>query len=660
MANEDKVQDKKSSVLSYLTHPITVLLSLRQTVPEALRESAQMRSFNKQIKKDDLKATRQLDTWNLLKAGIDSAKPMLVGALGSLPMVGAFCGFLGITASTELLSNRALYVRDKVAKKIEINKEKKLAVEYLQSNSTNAETHKVCAPKAANAQAKYLDSTSRSKMHFLSLLVNSTFLFTMNPLSLAMIGAMSAYSSALKLYDLKVLKATKKEAVSAENTFQKDLNGILDADSIIRETNNVSTIEQKIDQEAKKTIQNVDAHYRNTANLENKKMPFFSLSSAILWTSSLMAGAAAGAATGSFVVGGASFAAALMASDEIARSTNQLLQTHAQRVDAFREYTANMSRLDYSRENVRSGQRDMQTSNGRLIMKDVSFTYPETGRGVENVNLSFEKGAVNVIAGESGSGKSTVFALLRHELSATKGGVFIDDVNMDDLTKESINNQIAFVAQKPKFLKGTIAEEMALFNPYLSEDEMKDYLKQAGLEGLSLSTKVFNDDGAPALSGGQMQRVAIARALAKKSPIIMMDEPTKALDPKTQDEVWKTIQSLKKEKTILIVSHEANEVLNADRVVILEHGQITADGNPKDLRQNGNLYLTQMYQHAKKAVRTGEKSLLEHLEALSKVQVSVPAPSFNNSEDTFSVPAPSSDKIGNSVVLSLVGKGQKD
>ena len=117
-----------------------------------------------------------------------------------------------------------------------------------------------------------------------------------------------------------------------------------------------------------------------------------------------------------------------------------------------------------------------------------------------------------------------------------------------------------------------------------------------------------------------MQRLAVARALLKKSPILLMDEPTANLDSGSKQEVWNIIQSLRQEKTIVIVSHDAFEILNADNLALLEHGVLTEQGSPKSLLEKGNPYLKEVEHRAQEALKSDSKSLQSVLQQLSKVK----------------------------------------
>lgn len=250
-------------------------------------------------------------------------------------------------------------------------------------------------------------------------------------------------------------------------------------------------------------------------------------------------------------------------------------------------------------------------------MQNVNFTY-DTGKGVKDISLDFSKGKINVLTGESGSGKSTVFALLKHDLEAQAGNVLIDNINIQELTQESINEQIAYIAQEPVFLKTSVAEEMRLFNEKATDDEIKQVLSSVGLEKIPLDAPTYTEDEKPAFSGGQMQRLAIARALLRKSPILLMDEPTASLDATSKQEVWNAIDGLKKDRTVVVVSHDAFEIMNADNLALLENGKLTALGSPTELKENP--YLKEVEKRVKKALKEEKRTNMAMLDYVRMMQ----------------------------------------
>lgn len=251
----------------------------------------------------------------------------------------------------------------------------------------------------------------------------------------------------------------------------------------------------------------------------------------------------------------------------------------------------------------KSGDKELSQNDNKIVLKNVEFAYPkikdvtkidddkgEIERGEEvlhNVSLEIQKGGVTVIAGMSGHGKSTLMSLIRHDYDVTGGEVLLGGVNVQDLSDEAINKQIAFVDQNVHFFDNTLLYNVKYFNKNASDKEVQDALEAAGLtkDIARFKDGVFHKIGQDgrALSGGQRQRLALARTFLADRPIVIMDEPTTGLDQVLSFKVMKALQKLGKSKTVLLVTHNPTEIALADRVLVVNRGKIVADGKPMEL-----------------------------------------------------------------------------
>lgn len=255
-----------------------------------------------------------------------------------------------------------------------------------------------------------------------------------------------------------------------------------------------------------------------------------------------------------------------------------------------------------------TGNEKLSAENTKISLYNVSFAYPkikditdlklaegenrngEIKRGedvLKNVNIEFDKGRLTAVVGQSGQGKSTLMSLIRHDYDAQEGAVFIGDKNVQDLSDEEINAQIAFVDQKVHFFDDSIGYNLKYFNPNATKDEILTACRLAGIDKDilkfedGLNHKIGQDGSA--LSGGQMQRLALARVFLTDKPVVIMDEPTTGLDPKLSMQVIKALKELAKDKTVIMVTHNPTEIALADRCVVVENGNVSADGKPIDL-----------------------------------------------------------------------------
>lgn len=228
-----------------------------------------------------------------------------------------------------------------------------------------------------------------------------------------------------------------------------------------------------------------------------------------------------------------------------------------------------------------------------IEIKNVTYKYTDeekTFTAVNNIDLNIERGSFTVILGHNGSGKSTLAKLLNGLNKPTKGEVLVDGINTKDEKYElEIKRRVGMVFQNPdNQLIASIVEEDVAFGPEnlgIEPDEIRnrvdDALKSVGMYEFRKSTP-------HKLSGGQKQRVAIAGIIAMLPSCLVLDEPTAMLDPKGRSEIINTLIHLNKEKniTIVLITHYMEEAEKADRVIVMNDGEIISDGTPETVFQN--------------------------------------------------------------------------
>lgn len=226
---------------------------------------------------------------------------------------------------------------------------------------------------------------------------------------------------------------------------------------------------------------------------------------------------------------------------------------------------------------------------GLLMIKanNLKFSYDKSGFELGPLDLSITKGEFTVIIGHNGSGKSTLAKLFNGILKPNQGEILIDglDTKKDELIWD-IRRKAGMIFQNPdNQLVATIVEDDIAFGPEnlgVPSAEIRTRVKEAvALVGMS----EYLETPPNALSGGQKQRVAIAGILAMKPECIILDEPTSMLDPKGRKEVMDTIHRLNRDENITIVhiTHFMDEAVDADRIIVMDHGKIVMDGTPKDI-----------------------------------------------------------------------------
>lgn len=223
-----------------------------------------------------------------------------------------------------------------------------------------------------------------------------------------------------------------------------------------------------------------------------------------------------------------------------------------------------------------------------ISVKNVSFSYNEKKQGLKNVNIEIEKGEWIAILGHNGSGKSTLAKALVGLLEPQSGEIHIDGVLLNDETAYDLRKKVGIVFQNPdnQFVGVTVRDDIAfgMENLCVPREEM---LKRIEFFANKVGMLQYLDKQPANLSGGQKQRVAIAGILAMRSDILIFDEATSMLDPYTRNDLIKYIKELNKEGfTIIMITHDVNEALLADKILILNKGEVFAFDTTKHLLEN--------------------------------------------------------------------------
>lgn len=226
---------------------------------------------------------------------------------------------------------------------------------------------------------------------------------------------------------------------------------------------------------------------------------------------------------------------------------------------------------------------------GDIRLRDVRFTYP-TRQDVEvlkDVDLTLSAGSVTALVGRSGGGKSTLAALVQRFYDPTSGTVTLDGEDYRDIDPEWLRSNIAVVAQDPVLRATTIAENIRYGRLDATDDEIRAASVAANAHRFILSFpdgyKTVVGERGVQLSGGQRQRVAIARALVRDPSVLVLDEATSALDAESEHLVQEALNRLMQGRTVLLIAHRLSTVMNADRIVVVDNGQIIEEGTGDEL-----------------------------------------------------------------------------
>jgi subfamily B ATP-binding cassette protein MsbA len=224
----------------------------------------------------------------------------------------------------------------------------------------------------------------------------------------------------------------------------------------------------------------------------------------------------------------------------------------------------------------------------RIVFDDVWAHYPDGRAGLQGASFEIRAGQQVALVGPSGAGKSTAVALLLGLLETSRGLLRWDDQSLDQLAPDSVRAQIGWVPQEPTLFSGTVRGNLLLARPDASEPALWEALRQAHAEefvrALPLGLDQPVGERGAQLSGGQRQRLALARAFLRAPSLLVLDEPTRALDTLSEREVSAGLETLRQGRTSLTVAHRLSTVELADWIVVLEQGRVVEQGAPQALR----------------------------------------------------------------------------
>lgn len=241
------------------------------------------------------------------------------------------------------------------------------------------------------------------------------------------------------------------------------------------------------------------------------------------------------------------------------------------------------------------GAQPIEIKKGQIDLKNVSFKYNDNELEVlHDINLTINKGETVAFVGMSGGGKSTLISLIPRFYDVTSGEILVDGNNVKDFLTGSLRNQIGLVQQDNILFSDTVKENILLGRPDATDDEIVDAAKMANAHDFIMNLPEGYDtevgERGVKLSGGQKQRLSIARIFLNNPPILILDEATSALDLESEAIIQEALDVLSKDRTTLIVAHMLSTITHADKIVVMENGQIVETGTHQELIRKQGAY----------------------------------------------------------------------
>ena len=228
--------------------------------------------------------------------------------------------------------------------------------------------------------------------------------------------------------------------------------------------------------------------------------------------------------------------------------------------------------------------------SGKFELRHVDFTYPNGNQALWDINMVIEPGQITALVGLSGAGKSTIVNLLDKFYVPQVGEILLDGVDLCEYDTQYLRDHIGLVLQKNHIFDGTIEENILYGNPNATHEEVVEAARKACIYDQIVALPKGFENKASDLSGGQQQRIAIARMFLKNPPVIFLDEPTASLDAVATEQIKASIDAIKKDRTVIIISHSISQIIDSDTIYALKEGRVEQSGNPDEVYKQGGIY----------------------------------------------------------------------
>ncbi len=246
--------------------------------------------------------------------------------------------------------------------------------------------------------------------------------------------------------------------------------------------------------------------------------------------------------------------------------------------------------LDSEEQVEPSGSYRPEKVLGNFEISHVDFTYPNGNKALYDINMHIDSGKITALVGLSGAGKSTVVNLLDKFYVPDRGVIKLDGVDLREWDTKFLRDNIGLVLQKNHIFDGTIEENIRYGKPDATFEEVVQAARSAYIYDQIMALPKGFENKAADLSGGQQQRIAIARMFLKNPPIIFLDEPTASLDAIATEQIKASIDAIKKDRTVIMISHSISQIIDSDYVYALQKGRVEQGGDPDEVYRQGGVY----------------------------------------------------------------------
>ena len=265
--------------------------------------------------------------------------------------------------------------------------------------------------------------------------------------------------------------------------------------------------------------------------------------------------------------------------NNVSAPIRQLHRIYDQMNDALIYSEAFFDILNADHQTEQSGLYKPSKIKGKFEVKNVNFKYPDNEtQTLHTINMEILPGETTALVGLSGAGKSTLINLLDKFYQPDSGIILLDGVSLEEYDTSILRENIGLVLQKNHIFNGTIEENIRYGKPDATNEEVIDAAKKSYIHDQIISFEHGYQTSALLLSGGQQQKIAIARMFLKNPPIIFLDEPTASLDAIATEQIKNSLDAIKKDRTVIIISHSISQIIDSDSIYVMKNGRITDSG----------------------------------------------------------------------------------